>query len=129
MSDMPAIVISELDIDRLEGLLDKKPYRDDPVFNTLKAELARATVVKPEQVPDDVVRMNSVVTFEVEESGQQFQMKLCFPHEMKDAQQAISVFAPIGGALIGLSVGQKIDWTLPDTKHRHVKIIRVENPA
>lgn len=127
MSDLPPITVSELDIDRLEGLLDKKPYRDDPAYNSLRNELARAIVVKPEAMPADVVRMNSTVSFEVEESGKQFQLTLCYPHEIKGQPDTISIFAPIGSALLGLSVGQQIDWTLPDTKHRHVRIIGVSN--
>ncbi len=129
MSELPPIKVTELDIDRLEGMLDKTPYRGDPRYNSLRDELARAIVVKEDEMPGDVVRMNSTVTFEVEESGQQFQRTLCYPHEIKGQPDTLSIFAPIGSALLGLSVGQLIDWELPDTKHRHVKIIKVENPS
>ena len=128
MSELPPIKVTELDIDRLEGMLDKTPYRGDTRYDSLREELARAHVVKPEEMPDDVVRMNSTVTFEVEESGRQFHLTLCYPHEIKGQPETLSIFAPIGSALLGLSVGQRIDWELPDTKHRHVKIIKVENP-
>lgn len=127
MSELPPIKVTELDIDRLEGMLDKTPYRGDPAFAGLREELARAIVVSEAEMLDDVVRMNSTVTFEVEETGQQFHRTLCYPHEIKGQPETLSIFAPIGSALLGLSVGQWIDWTLPDTQHRHVKIIKVEN--
>ncbi|EXJ11354.1 MULTISPECIES: nucleoside diphosphate kinase regulator [Nitrincola] len=129
MSELPPIKVSELDVDRLEGLLDKKPYRDDKRFDGLRSELARAEVLPVDAMPADVVRMNSTVTFEVEESGKQFHLTLCYPHEINGRTETLSIFAPIGSALLGLSVGQTIDWTLPDAHHRHVRIIQVENSS
>jgi regulator of nucleoside diphosphate kinase len=129
MSDLPPITVSELDIDRLETLLDKKPYRDDKALEGLRHELARAQVLPVSEMPDELVRMNSTVTFEVEETGKQFHLTLCYPHEIKGQPETLSILAPIGSALLGLAVGQSIEWTLPDTQHRHVRIIKVENPA
>jgi regulator of nucleoside diphosphate kinase len=32
------------------------------------------------------------------------------------------VLAPLGGALLGLSVGASIDWTFPDGKTRRLRV-------
>ncbi len=127
MADMPGIKVSEKDIDQLEAMLERKEYRDNPSLDALRAELDRADVVNLDALPENVVRMNSTVTFEVEESGQQFHRTLYFPHQMAGKEHAISIVAPIGSALLGLEVGQTIDWRLPDGKHSHVRIIEVSH--
>lgn len=127
MADMPGILISEKDIDQLEAMLERKEYRDNPALDGLRAELERAEVVTLEALPDDVVRMNSTVTFEVEETGQRFHRTLYFPHQMAGKEHAISIVAPIGSALLGLQVGQTIEWRLPDGKQTHVRIIDVSH--
>lgn len=125
MADMPGITVSEKDIDQLEAMLERKEYRDSSALDGLRAELERAEVVGSDELAEDVVRMNSTVTFEVEESGQKFHRTLYYPHQMEGKEDAISIVAPIGSALLGLEVGQTIDWRLPDGKHSHVKIIEV----
>jgi len=125
MADMPCILVSEKDIDQLEALLERKEYRDNPGLEALRTELARADVVAEDEMPGDVVRMNSRVTFEVEETGQQFHRHLLYPHQLAGEEHPISIMAPIGSALLGLKVGQTIDWRLPDGKHSHVRIIDV----
>jgi regulator of nucleoside diphosphate kinase len=67
------------------------------------------------------------VTFKVEESDKTFQRTLCYPHQMAGREDGISIVAPIGSALLGLEVGQTIDWRLPDGKHSHVRIIEVSH--
>lgn len=125
MADLPAIKLSEKDVDQLEAMLEHKEYRDAPALEGLRMELARAEVLGNDEIPDDVVQMNSRVTFEVTETGKTFERMLCYPHQMEGRDNAISIVAPIGQALLGLKVGQTIDWRLPDGKHSHVKIVQV----
>lgn len=125
MAEMPCVVVSEKDIDQLEALLERKEYRDNPGLDALRSELARADVLPEAEMPDNVVRMNTRVTFEVEETGQQFQRQLLYPHQLAGSEHPISIMAPIGSALLGLRVGETIDWTLPGGKHSHVRIIEV----
>ncbi len=127
MAEIPGIKVSEQDIDQLEAMLERKEYRDNPALDGLRSELDRADVVPLSELPESVVRMNSTVTFEVEESGQQFHRTLYYPHQMSGKENAISIVAPIGSALLGLEVGQTIDWKLPDGKHSHVRIIEVSH--
>ena len=40
----------------------------------------------------------------------------------------ISVLAPVGSALLGLSVGQSIRWPLPRGGTRHLRVVAVTYP-
>lgn len=109
----PNIVISSLDAERLEALLDALPANAFPGKDALEAELARADIVPPDQVPPSVITMNSTVRFRVESSNQQFTLTLVYPKDMDSSSEKISILAPVGGALLGLSVGDSIDWPKP----------------
>ena len=56
------IMVSSLDMDRIEALLEKLP-RLTPELEKLEHELDRATVVAPQELPANVVSMNSTVRF------------------------------------------------------------------
>ncbi len=123
MERVPDIVISSLDLQRLEELLDRLPA-SAPEAGLLQAELARAEVREPQQMPDNVVTMNSTVTFEIEESGERFERTLCYPREAGKSD-AVSILAPLGCALLGLTVGQSIQWPLPTGKTGSVRVIEI----
>ena len=57
----PSLVISSRDLGRLEALLDSLPAAGVPNKAALEAELARAEIAEPEQMPPNVVTMNSTV--------------------------------------------------------------------
>lgn len=122
MQTVPEILISSRDLERLEYLLAGLPAAT-PGADLLQAELDRADVCAPQQMPASVVTMNSTVVFEIEESGERFERKLCYPSGAGDAG-AVSILAPLGCALLGLSVGQSIDWPLPSGK-RSVRVVDI----
>lgn len=122
MSQLPPITVSTLDLERIEALLDRIPARDNAQLESLCAELARANVVEPQQVPPTVVTMNSTVRFLREDTGKEFEVTLCYPKDADGSPDKVSVLAPIGSALLGLSVGQHIQWPLPGG---HIARVRV----
>lgn len=118
MSSKPEIIVSELDLERLERLLEKTDF---PGKRDLEAELERAVVVKPQEMPADVVSMNSVVRFREQPGDAEFLLTLVYP---KDAGQdgTISILAPVGSALLGLKTGAEIEWPSPMGKTLRVRI-------
>jgi regulator of nucleoside diphosphate kinase len=48
-----------------------------------------------------------------------------YPHDADVDQGKVSVLAPVGSALLGLSVGQSIRWPLPGGKTRHLGVVTV----
>jgi regulator of nucleoside diphosphate kinase len=113
MSTRPNIIISTLDADRLEALLESLPAGAFPGKTALEAELARADTVEPEDMPPTVVSMNSTVRFKVQGSSEEFSLTLVYPKDMDASGDKISVLAPVGSALLGLSQGDQIEWPKP----------------
>lgn len=107
------IVLTSLDFDRLEALLDSLPSNAFPGKAELQAELERAEIVAPEHIPPNVVTMNSTVRFTIAESGETFRLTLVYPKDVSGDADRISVLAPVGSALLGLSVGDEIQWPRP----------------
>lgn len=118
------------DYDRLEALLESLPAGSFPGKDALQAELARAEVVEPQKIPPNVVTMNSTVRFLIEESGEEFRMTLVYPKDAqgKDVQGStdrISILAPVGSALLGLSVGDELEWPRPGGGVSTVKVVEI----
>ena len=124
MSQLPAITISTRDFDRLCALLERV-YDQPTVVPELFDELDRAAIVAPDAMPKTVVTMNSMVRFANEDTGQEHEMELVYPHEIDGTPGKISVLAPAGAALLGLSVGDRIEWPLPGNKKLHVRLLDV----
>ena len=91
----------------------------------LRRELDRAIVVSPEAVPPDVATMNSLVRYRDETEGVTRTVALVYPSAAQGSQGMVSVLAPIGSALLGLSEGQAIDWDFPDGSRRRLKLEEV----
>ncbi len=113
MNIRPKIVVSSLDAERLEKLLDTLPKGAFPGKNELEGELARADVVEPKEIPPTVVTMNSTVRFRVASSAEEFSLTLVYPKDADGSSQKISILAPVGSALLGLSQGDEIEWPKP----------------
>jgi regulator of nucleoside diphosphate kinase len=113
MNTRPRIILSALDVERLETLLDALPHGAFPGKEDLEAELARADIVEPKDIPPTVITMNSTVRFRVESSAEDFTLTLVYPKNMDASGEKISILAPVGSALLGLSVGDSIEWPKP----------------
>jgi regulator of nucleoside diphosphate kinase len=124
MSSKPAIVISRLDLERIEALLERMSPSQAAEYSALRAELDRAEVVEPAAVPADLVTMNSVVTFKDEGTGDELTVSLVYPTAAK-AVGAVSILAPVGSALLGLAKGQRIDWPTPDGRQRVLRVLDI----
>lgn len=125
MTVKPNIVVSSTDLRRIEKLLDALPPNSFPARDALEEELNRADVLEPTDMPDNVVTMNSQVRFQVNSSKDEFCLTLVYPKEMDSSESKISILAPVGSALLGLSEGDEIEWPIPGGKVLHVQIIKI----
>lgn len=122
MNSRPNLIISSLDAERLERLLASLPKDAFPGKAELEEELARAGIVDPREVPPTVVSMNSTVRFRVESTSQEFTLTLVYPRDMDGSSSKISILAPVGSALLGLSQGDEIEWPKPGGGTLRVRI-------
>ena len=109
------IYITEHDLRRLKELvaeLRRADYHRRDLAD-LQAEMERALVVEPRQIPADVITMNSRVLLRDAETGEELDLTLVFPKDADIDVGKISVQAPVGTALLGYRVGDIIEWRVP----------------
>lgn len=119
------LVVSREDYQRLNDLIER--YQSGRLADAaadLEDELARATVLEPQAIPPDIVRMGSKVRFRFIDTDEAREVTLVYPGEASVDEGRISVLAPIGTALIGLRVGQRIRWTTPEAQ-RDLEVVAV----
>lgn len=120
------IRVTATDYQRLRGIVEEwSDTRDRYATEALSGELDRAEVVASEDIAGNVVTMNSRVIFENEQSGEASEISLVYPNQSVPGLGRISVLAPIGTALLGLSVGQTIDWPMPGGKLKRLRIVKI----
>ena len=113
MTIKPKIIISSLDVRRLEKLMESLSDSAFPGKEDLESELARAEIVDPEKIPSTVVTMNSAVKFRIESTAKDFYLTLVYPKDVDAQGGTISILTPVVSALLGLSQGDKIEWPKP----------------
>ncbi|MCB1845375.1 MAG: nucleoside diphosphate kinase regulator [Halioglobus sp.] len=118
------ITITELDQQRLERLLDSGSAGALPGASLLRAELDRANVVDSREIDADIVTMNSTVQFVNEESGKSYELSLVYP-DQAGVPGTVSILAPVGSALLGLKVGQSIEWQVQGGKQLRLQVTGV----
>lgn len=125
MDHRPPIIVSDLDAARLEKILDSLGGDLSPNWEDLQTELDRAKIVKPEEIPPDVVTMNSTVLFRIEPSNKEFSLTLVYPNDYDLSADKISILAPVGSALLGLREGDTISWPKPGGGVLQVRVLKV----
>ncbi len=121
----PPVIVSSLDLERLETLLETPAGASFPGRAQLQAELDRAEIMEPDAVPPHVVTMNSTVKFSIQETGKDFCLTLVYPRDAGNTPEGISIFAPVGSALLGLSVGDELAWPVPGGGSMTVRVAEV----
>ncbi|APC13406.1 MULTISPECIES: nucleoside diphosphate kinase regulator [Providencia] len=121
----PTIIINDLDAERLDALMEQPAYAGTPVAEALNDELDRADILSPQEIPADVVTMNSTVRFLDLISNEEHTRTLVYPASLKDSAEQLSVMAPIGAALLGLHVNDEISWELPNGVQTRVRVLEI----
>jgi len=123
----PPLLLSRLDVERIEELLDQPQFRS---LNTdaLRGELERADVVEPAKVPADVITMNSTARVRVEDpelGAHEHELTLVYPRDADGSAHKVSILAPVGSALLGLRVGDAIDWPMPGGRSARLHLLAI----
>lgn len=90
----------------------------------LENELKRARIVAPDEVPPDVITMNTRAELLDLESGERMELTLVLPTDENINDGRISVLAPLGTAMLGYRVGDEFEWHVP-YGIRRLKVTRI----
>jgi regulator of nucleoside diphosphate kinase len=121
------IWITTYDVERLESLLITMKSSSSPkkrYLNQLSQELDKAKIVEPQNIPEDIITMNSVVRIKDLESDEETTYTLVFPSDASIEAGRISILSAIGTALIGYSVGDIVEWQVLSGMKR-LKILEI----
>ena len=120
-------LITDIDHRRLRSFLQDAAVTDDSKTGRL-APLHRrirgARVVGPNDVPANLVTMNSLVVLRNLDSGDRLTCRLAYPHESRQSHRNVCVSRPLGTAMLGKRVGQIIRWP-SGTRERRLRIQQV----
>lgn len=126
MSTTPALRITAEDMARLRVVVERQLEGSRAAAaEQLELELDRAMVVPQGQISPDVVTMRSRILFEDMETGRRREATLVYPEESDIDQSRISILAPVGLAVLGLKVGDMIEWPLPNARLAKLRIVEV----
>jgi len=104
------------DIDRIRGFLELATVGGSERYRYLvglKKELEYSAILSPEEMPADVVTMNSRVRIGDISNGGDVTVTLVFPQEADYEQKKVSLLAPLGAALLGCHAGEEICYQAP----------------
>jgi len=120
------LIISRKDYDILKDHLKLSTTLSEFNKQKLENELNAAQVLEENELPTDVVKLESFVTIESIVNKKTFTFQLVMPNEANMKKQKLSVFAPIGIALLGYRTGADVEWEMPNGLQKF-KIIEVKN--
>jgi regulator of nucleoside diphosphate kinase len=121
----PEIYVTTHDYERLSALADfYKSRRRGVVVDFLIDELERAELVPAADVGPKVVTMNSRVR--IMDTALCRTVTLVYPREEDSLRGKVSVFTPLGTALLGLPEGGRMEWRTLDGRTKSVAVLEVE---
>lgn len=126
---LPKIHLDKTLVGRLEALAASVMRRSPEVGERLIDEIARAKLVAPNKMRDDVVTIGSVVTYRDLDMAREHTVSVVYPENANIEEGLISVLTPVGVALLGLSPGATISWVTRDDETRQLEVLEVRPPS
>jgi regulator of nucleoside diphosphate kinase len=112
------IHMTSIDLERLSVMVEKAKYSatKEKMFylEALESELKKATILASQDIPDTIVTMNSLVRLVDLNHDEEMICSLVYPEEADIINNKLSILAPIGTAIIGYSVGDTVEWEVPE---------------
>lgn len=108
----PSLMLLQRELDTLKKYLHEAILTD---FNKKKllSEIESAQVVNEDELPSNVIGLNSVVHLEEIKSRKSFIFQIVPPAAANVKSNKVSVSAPIAIALLGYPTGSTIKWEMP----------------
>jgi regulator of nucleoside diphosphate kinase len=111
--------LTELDFSRLTKLLGSHP------LPRLADLLDVADVLRPPEIPQDIVTMNSEVELEDLRTQHRQKLTVCYPADAEPGAGFVSVLSPVGSGVLGLHTGAVAQWQMPGGGMGEARIIAI----
>jgi regulator of nucleoside diphosphate kinase len=126
--ELPPISLRMCDASRLRNIAEAASEKYPQTTDFLAREIERAEILPDTRLLPGLVTMDSEVTFRDDISMQERSVTLVYPEAADVDAGKISILTPIGAALIGLSVGQTIEFQTPGGRWRSLTLLKVIQP-
>ncbi|WP_162342916.1 GreA/GreB family elongation factor [Cyclobacterium salsum] len=121
-------IIKTSDADRIFNLINHlNPTEKTKEVRQLVSEIQKAKKVTDAAMPRKVIQLGSYFEVKFEKQDQLIAMTLELPENADLTTSKLSLFSPLGVALIGYKEGDRVDWPLP-VGRRIIQILKVKNP-
>jgi len=110
------IYITDRDMKRLREMIKAArefKKEEEKYLKELETELNKGQITQSQDIPPDVITMNSEVHLRDLNTQEEIVYRLVFPDRADASQGLVSILAPIGTALLGYGVGDIIEWKVP----------------
>jgi regulator of nucleoside diphosphate kinase len=118
--ELPPITLAANDYNRLMFTAMMQQKHNSRASDFLLEELRRAKVCHPSALPEDVVSTNCRVIFRIDDEPRSRAHLLVHPDDLISPGAEISVTTPLGTALLGLRVGDRMPFVEDGTLHEVV---------
>ena len=119
--DGGSILVTEPDMLKLAQLLEGQsrwPAHEEEERGRLRPALASARIVRDDEVPRDVITLNSTVRATDLEARTDHTHALVMPIHASEEAGLVSVLSPLGVALLGRREGDEIEYLVPGGTRR-----------
>jgi len=102
-------------------------YKDETLRKSVKklvGELESAQICDETDMPEDVIRFNTMVTI-VSKNGWRKKFQLVMPNDSDVRNNKISILTPMGAAVMGYAEGDSLVWEFPSGEQK-LSIEKVE---
>jgi regulator of nucleoside diphosphate kinase len=107
---LPPVCIPRSDYVRLERLATRANSERHPIAAFLLSEIRRARVFEPRGRGNAVVSLNKWVTYRLDGGPSECRI-LVHPEDYLSPARQLSVLSPLGAALIGLRIGDRMPYS------------------
>ena len=121
----PEIILSADQVARMTASAESAINKNPALIHRLFGEISRAQIVQPDDIPADVIKIGSCVTYRDELTSVERTVTLVFPEEADITNRRVSVLTPIGVALLGLSIGSEFYWDTRENQRRMLVVTKV----
>ena len=115
------LVIEKKEYVIIKRVLNLSGFQQDSTLqksiSKLSKEMESATIYDEDHMPDDVVRLHTIVTVTTK-NGWRKSFKLVLPKESDFKNDKISLLTPMGAAVLGYAEGDSLLWNFPSGEQK-----------